>query len=307
MLRVLAESAEQLNLFIERDIKILFSAYPHEVLAINKKTNIPHAVTRFLSLKSFDNDDLSRIIRNGEGYEIKLGGNKICGRDKIVTKCTEGNSVWKIVEKRFGYNIRQGSFCITQGENDMLVLKKCSDTDDQLFTFRFYDMTENCPKLFSSDDAKFNDQYANEPKEKTRSKANIMPTINVFKSESGSSSEDSSSEISEVPENPETAAHHSNPIYQSKPEHRSKPLHHSKPEHHSKPSHHSKKRGQDEHKKSSHHPKNEIHEDSTHAYEIPVFLPQSSEDFANRKHDLRQMNENILSRGIEHTNAFFDF
>lgn len=143
--RVFSETSRELDYFLEQDIHILFSAYNHMQLAEKVETGSIVGVDRYLDAKEFRYDDRSMITKNGSGYEIRVGGAKLCKNNNMeVVKCGDGTGVWNIERKTFGFNISMGGSCMTEVDKDSLKLRKCTDTDDQLFTFKIASGPDKC-------------------------------------------------------------------------------------------------------------------------------------------------------------------
>ncbi|KAL0265829.1 UNVERIFIED_CONTAM: hypothetical protein PYX00_011547 [Menopon gallinae] len=150
--RLYSEKINEITYFLDKEIHILFSAYMHMQLAEKTESGEIGGVNRLVDAKEFKYDDRVVITKNGSGYEIKIGSSKICRNRTDVVKCQDGNTVWNIERKTFGFNIAQDGLCITQIDKDTLKLRRCTGSDDQLFTFKISGGRDRCEDSLLAED-----------------------------------------------------------------------------------------------------------------------------------------------------------
>lgn len=141
-LLLLARSEDkELDEFINTDIKIYFSGYPTTFLGRDKDEPNLIAHSKFITFEKFKFDPKARIIKENKNYEIYFSGAKMCKVGNLVSKCSSMGG-WDIDRKYFGYTISKDGMCITKDIDDTVKMKKCVDTDDQIFSFKR--VSEDC-------------------------------------------------------------------------------------------------------------------------------------------------------------------
>ncbi|KAF7677998.1 hypothetical protein TCON_2618 [Astathelohania contejeani] len=188
-------SDKELQFFLNQDIKIFFSVFENYHLSKKIGENNTNGefcgMYRHLNPNEFGFDDRARISPNGNGYEITIGGDRICTENKRIEKCKEGGkSIWNIERRGFGYTISQDDKCITQASHEVLSMKKCTDSEDQLFDFKRIIETKKC----TNDSCNKNDSLQNRNEDDIK----IKCPSSSDNSESSSSEESSFSDVSEV-------------------------------------------------------------------------------------------------------------
>nr|WAQ68438.1 PTP4 [Anncaliia algerae] len=170
-------TSQEIEPFLDKEIKIVFSGYPHVHLSELSDGSIG-GFNRNLSPKEFLYDDNAKLSKNGEGYEIQIGGSKLCQQGNKVIRCKGNPNVWNIEKKTFGYNFKLGGKCITQKEYDKLEMQRCNEEPDKVFVFKLSSQMNNCEKLKESLESQ---------------RKSAMPKINIIPYEG--SDHESSSEI----------------------------------------------------------------------------------------------------------------
>ncbi|KAM0685212.1 hypothetical protein COBT_003579 [Conglomerata obtusa] len=163
---------EILSQFAGTDIKIFFAAYSHYHLALKKGVNSNDSpfvgISKYANVQENDYDDMAKINVNGEGFDITIGRHMMCGQNgKKLMKCKKEDSdtSWLITPASFGYLIEKNKKCITKGEAEALLIKKCTGDDDQLFDFKTYSSIDKC-------DAMNTEKNVNKPAQKADNNAN---------------------------------------------------------------------------------------------------------------------------------------
>lgn len=174
------KASDEIDPFLDKDVKIIFSAYSHIHLSELQDGTIG-GFNRYLSPKKFLYDDTAKISKNGDGYEIQIGGSKICRLGNKVGRCKGSPNVWSIEKRTFGYNIKQGNMCITQKEYDKLEMRKCNEENDKIFAIKLSSQSNDCEEL----------------KEKSNNTTQPLPKINVITLDSSSDSNYFSSDHSD--------------------------------------------------------------------------------------------------------------
>lgn len=131
----------ELEEFLNTDIKIYFSGYPTTFLGRDKDEPNLIAHNKFIRFEKFKFDPKARIIKENNNYEIYFSGAKMCKVGNLVSKCSSTGG-WEIDRKYFGYTLSKDGMCITKDIDDTVKMKKCVDTDDQMFSFKR--VSEDC-------------------------------------------------------------------------------------------------------------------------------------------------------------------
>ncbi|KAK6090276.1 hypothetical protein P3W45_000824 [Vairimorpha bombi] len=126
---------KELEEFINTDVKIYFSGYPTTFLGRDNDEPNLIAHNKFIRFEKFKFNPKARIIKENKNYEIYFSGAKMCKVGNLVSKCS-GAGGWEIDRKYFGYTLSKDGMCITKDIDDTVKMKKCVDTDDQIFSFK---------------------------------------------------------------------------------------------------------------------------------------------------------------------------
>ncbi|EJW01599.1 hypothetical protein EDEG_03857 [Edhazardia aedis USNM 41457] len=134
--------------FIAKPIQIFFTHFSHVHVAvnINDKGKSPFVgVSKYLNAEKTGYNNKSRITRNGEKYEIKVGDDMLCAHKGSLVMCDDTeNTLWEITKGDFGYTIGIHGKCITKNDDDELTLSNCLNNEDQLFDFKRFSMENKC-------------------------------------------------------------------------------------------------------------------------------------------------------------------
>lgn len=125
----------ELDDFINKPIKIYFAGYGSTFLGLNTKTKNLVGRNKYTDFSKHNFNPVSKIIKDGSQYEIYFAGSRICESGSIISQC-EKNGAWKLNRVNFGYTIGKGSNCITKDRDDTVKMKRCTETDDQIFAFK---------------------------------------------------------------------------------------------------------------------------------------------------------------------------
>ncbi|KAG0434602.1 hypothetical protein DMUE_5119 [Dictyocoela muelleri] len=131
----------EIEYFTGREIYITFSAYTNTIIAAktdDKSDNPFIGVNKELDPDTFNYNDTSILRKDGDKFAITIGDYNLCRNNDALKKCNKDEEVvkWKINKNPFGYSISINDLCITKEEDVKLKLKKCTETDDQLFVFK---------------------------------------------------------------------------------------------------------------------------------------------------------------------------
>lgn len=130
-----------LEYFTGKDIRIYLSTANHIFLA--KDTLDGHILPRS---KYSDLDDIVtafRLHKDGQEYRLLSGEDVLCAELGTVGKC-ERTKTWTIVPKTIGYTIAQDGKCITMVSRTRIGVSRCTDSEDQLFDFKFVGEDQAC-------------------------------------------------------------------------------------------------------------------------------------------------------------------
>lgn len=140
-----------LNQFIGEEIKIFFAAYSHEHLANNMNDNGKPfmGISKYINAKKLNYNDLAKITRNGDRYEITIGDKGLCRKDKTLVICEDENknSTWKLKQQTFGYTIQAEGKCVTKSGFFDLNLVRCVANEEQVFSFKRFIGIDKCDEM----------------------------------------------------------------------------------------------------------------------------------------------------------------
>ncbi|KAF9764492.1 hypothetical protein NGRA_0524 [Nosema granulosis] len=125
----------ELEDFINKPIKIYFAGYGSTFLGLNTKTHNIVARNKYTDFTKHNFEPISKIMKDGSQYEIYYSGRRICKSGSVISQC-DANGAWDITRVNFGYTIGKNSSCITKDRDDTVRMKKCTETDDQIFNFK---------------------------------------------------------------------------------------------------------------------------------------------------------------------------
>lgn len=126
---------DELDDFINKPVKIYFAGYGSTFLGLNTKTHNLVARNKYTDFVKHNFDPISKIIKDGNQYELYFSGSRVCESGSIISQCDKSGA-WKITRVNFGYTIGKGSKCITKDREDTVRMKRCSETDDQIYNFK---------------------------------------------------------------------------------------------------------------------------------------------------------------------------
>lgn len=150
LLSIFCEDVE-LTDFLNKDIKIFFAGYPTTFLGRDNDGSELIAHNKYVNFEKLNFNPKARIIKEGRTFEIFFSGARMCKNGNIIARCsTSGN--WTIDRKYFGYSISKDGQCVTKDIDNTVKMKKCVDTDDQIFAFKH--VTPDC-----NPENKFGDQH----------------------------------------------------------------------------------------------------------------------------------------------------
>lgn len=127
--------------FLDKDIRIFIPTANHIFLVKNTSTGLINHVSKYSSLD--DVFSTFKISRDSKKYVMTVDGQFVCVKEEDVTTCT-GKYLWDINPKIFGYTISSYDRCLTILSGNMVMLKKCGGTEDQVFDFRYTDEDKEC-------------------------------------------------------------------------------------------------------------------------------------------------------------------
>nr|WGJ64366.1 ricin B lectin-like protein [Nosema bombycis] len=134
---------DELEDFINTPIKIFFAAYGSTFLGIDTKTRNLVARNKYIDFGKHNFDPVGKLVKNGDTYEIYYGGSRVCKTGSIISQC-ESDGGWKLSRANFGYTISKNSSCITKDKVDTVKMKKCTETEDQIFMFKSVSSSADC-------------------------------------------------------------------------------------------------------------------------------------------------------------------
>lgn len=129
----------ELEEFVEKDIKIFFSSYPTYVLGLEEGNGVLVSHSKYVNPSKYKFITRARLVKSGERHVVIFGENNICKDGNSAVKCKEERP-WDIDRKEFGYTISTDGMCLTKGPNESIEMKRCVNTDDQVFGFKLADL-----------------------------------------------------------------------------------------------------------------------------------------------------------------------
>lgn len=134
-----ARMINELDYFTGKDIYIKLAGYPSIHLAYSIKDNAFRFVNSNLSPSIFAYDDRARITTNGNKFELVIGGVQACLKKDRIVRCdssdSKTSSLFKITKNQYGFEIANGDSCITKEMDTKTNMKKCMQTEDQMYDF----------------------------------------------------------------------------------------------------------------------------------------------------------------------------
>lgn len=127
--------------FLDKDIRIFLPTANHIFMVKNTSTGLINHVSKYANLD--DVFSTFKISRDSKKYVIMVDGQFVCVKEDDVSVCNE-KYLWDITPKIFGQTISSYDRCLTISPGNMVVLKKCSGTDDQVFDFRYIEEDKEC-------------------------------------------------------------------------------------------------------------------------------------------------------------------
>lgn len=134
-------TSTDLQYFLDKDLRIFLSGANHVFLGFKADETFLSARSKYSDLKGFNT--LSRVVRDGEIYRIKIGADYLCANSDRAVKCGQ-NHKWQIIERPFGYNLKQNSKCLTLFSKTYLKMMSCTDSNDQIFDFKYANEDQVC-------------------------------------------------------------------------------------------------------------------------------------------------------------------
>ncbi|KCZ79731.1 hypothetical protein H312_02879 [Anncaliia algerae PRA339] len=131
---IVKTSLEVLEKLSGRNIKIFLISNPEEFLArrLDYFNDCPFEKASLKFDSKIDSD--CKIIKNGKGFHILIGGNALCANNNKVITCSNKMDKWIISSNSIGFTFKKNKLCLNF-ENRNLELKECTQDANQLFDF----------------------------------------------------------------------------------------------------------------------------------------------------------------------------